>query len=155
MLHETVEVTIFNQTYRLRSETGKDHVEQIARIVDERMRRISAQITTHDVSKIAILTALNIADEMQNLRNYYETEIQPLLSKLSTAAEAETAPENELQPDSAEARPQSWFDDFFDSKVETKNRDERLSSQVSAKLQALRQPNPDQSGITTEDDPLD
>jgi cell division protein ZapA len=64
MLHETVEVTIFNQTYRLRSETGKAHVQQIARIVDERMRRISAQITTHDVSKIAILTALNIADEM-------------------------------------------------------------------------------------------
>jgi cell division protein ZapA len=154
MLHETVEVTIFNQTYRLRSETGKDHVVQIARIVDERMRRISAQITTHDVSKIAILTALNIADEMQNLRNYYETEIQPLLSKLN-APQAETNQQSQVEPELEEARPQSWFDDFFDSKVETKTRDERLSSQVSAKLQALRQPNPEQSGITTEDEQPD
>ncbi len=151
MLHETVEVTIFNQTYRLRSETGKDHVEQIARIVDERMRRISSQLTTHDLSKIAILTALNIADEMQNLRNYYETEIQPLLSKLS-GNQAEAHQENAAQNESEPAKPQSWFDDFFDSKIETKNRDERLSSQVSAKLQALRQPNSDQSGITTEED---
>lgn len=151
MLHEIVEVTIFNQTYRLRSETGKEHIQQIARIVDERMRRISSQITTHDVSKIAILTALNIADEMQNLRNYYETEIQPLLSKLTTN-EAETNQETEAQREPEPDKSQSWFDDFFDSKVETKNRDERLSSQVSAKLQALRQPNPDQSAITTEDD---
>jgi cell division protein ZapA len=154
MLHETVEVTIFNQTYRLRSETGKDHVEQIARIVDERMRRISSQITTHDVSKIAILTALNIADEMQNLRNYYETEIQPLLSKLSVNP-AEMTQENEGRNEREPTKPQSWFDDFFDSKIETKNRDERLSSQVSAKLQSLRQPNSDQNGITTEDDPPD
>ena len=154
MLHETVEVTIFNQTYRLRSETGKDHLEQIARIVDERMRQISLQITTHDVSKIAILTALNIADEMQNLRNHFETEIQPLLSKLS-ANQAEANQETEAQNEREPNKPQSWFDDFFDSKVETKNRDERLSSQISAKLQSLRQPNPEQSGITTEDDPTD
>jgi cell division protein ZapA len=151
MLHETVEVTIFNQTYRLRSQTDKDHIQQIARIVDERMRQISSQITTHDVSKIAILTALNIADEMQNLRNYYEREIQPLLSNLP-GNQAETNKENERQNEHDPGKPQSWFDDFFDSKVETKNRDERLSSQISAKLQSLRQPNSDQSGITTEDD---
>src|SRR2546423_695776 len=80
---EAIEVTIFNQTYRLRSKTDKEHVRQIARLVDERMRQISSQMTTHDVVKIAVLTALNIADEMQNLRKYYEQEVQPLLAKLS------------------------------------------------------------------------
>lgn len=148
---ETVEVTIFNQTYRLRSQADKAHVQQMARIVDERMRQISAQITTHDVSKIAVLTALNIADELQNLRNYYEQEIQPLLSKLADHGEAagqEGAAKDEAEPD----RPQSWFDDFFDSKIETKNREERLSSQVSAKLQSLRQPVSDQLGITDDSD---
>lgn len=148
---ETVEVTIFNQTYRLRSKADRDHVEQIARLVDERMRRISAQITTHDISKIAVLTALNIADEMQNLRNYYEQEIQPLLSRISDHQQEPdevNAARNESEPD----KPQSWFDDFFDSKIETKNREERLSSQVSAKLQSLRQPQQDQLGITAEND---
>jgi cell division protein ZapA len=151
MLHETVEVTIFNQAYRLRSKTDAEHVRQVARIVDERMRSISAQITTHDVTKIAVLTALNIADEMQNLRNYYESEIQPLLSKLSEYQEKNER-ESAVKDASEPEKPQSWFDDFFDSKVETKNREERLSSQVSAKLQSLRQTNSGQSGITTEDD---
>ena len=151
MLPETVEVTIFNQTYRLRSKTDKAHVQQVARIVDERMRQISSQITTHDISKIAILTALNIADEMQNLRNYYEQEIQPLLSRLPDNPE-EINQKNEMMNEHEPDKPQSWFDDFFDSKIETKNREQRLSSQVSAKLQSLRQPNPDQSGITTEDE---
>jgi cell division protein ZapA len=145
---EAIEVTIFNQTYRLRSKTNKDHVEQIARLVDERMRQISSQITTHDVVKIAILTALNIADEMQNLRNYYENEIQPLLSKVSV--NQETASEDKTEDDAESNK--SWFEDFFEAKVETKNREERLSSQVSSKLQSLRQPNPEQIGITTEED---
>jgi cell division protein ZapA len=145
---EAVEVTIFNQTYRLRSKTDTEHVEQIARLVDERMRQISAQITTHDVLKIAILTALNIADEMQNLRNYYENEIQPLLSKVSGTQER--VAEDKTKDDSESNK--SWFEDFFEAKVETKNRDERLSSQVSSKLQSLRQPTPDQIGITTEED---
>ena len=152
MLPETVEVTIFNQTYRLRSKADKAHVQQIARLVDERMRQISSQITTHDISKIAVLTALNIADEMQNLRNYYEQEIQPLLANLSGQQEAAPAKENAAQDETEPDQPQSWFDDFFDSKIETKNREERLSSQVSAKLQSLRQPSSDQLGITTEND---
>jgi cell division protein ZapA len=145
---EAIEVTIFNQTYRLRSKTDKEHVEQIARLVDERMRQISSQITTHDVVKIAVLTALNIADEMQNLRNYYESEIQPLLSKVSD--NQEIAGQDKLEDDAESNK--SWFEDFFEAKVETKNREERLSSQVSSKLQSLRQPNPEQIGITTEED---
>jgi cell division protein ZapA len=145
---EAIEVTIFNRTYRLRSKTDKEHVEQIARLVDERMRQISSQITTHDVIKIAVLTALNIADEMQNLRNYYENEIQPLLSKVSD--NQEIAGQDKLEDDAESNK--SWFEDFFEAKVETKNREERLSSQVSSKLQSLRQPNPEQIGITTEED---
>lgn len=145
---EAIEVTIFNQTYRLRSKTDKEHVEQIARLVDERMRQISSQITTHDVVKIAVLTALNIADEMQNLRNYYENEIQPLLSKVPD--NQEIAGLDKLEDDAEPNK--SWFEDFFEAKVETKNREERLSSQVSSKLQSLRQPNAEQIGITTEED---
>jgi cell division protein ZapA (FtsZ GTPase activity inhibitor) len=101
------------------------------------------------VVKIAILTALNIADEMQNLMNYYEHEIEPLLSKSAPDREAE-AREGEAH-DGAESN-KSWFEDFFEAKVETKDRAERLSSQVSAKLQSLREPSPEQMGITTEDD---
>jgi cell division protein ZapA len=151
MPSETIEVVIFNQTYRLRSKTDKEHVEQIARLVDERMRQISSQITTHDISKIAVLAALNIADEMQNLRNYYEKEIEPLLSKSDANQEETEQAGKEIESNKS----QSWFEDFFEAKVETKNREERLSSQVSAKLQSLRQPNTERIGITAEDDTPD
>lgn len=149
---ETIEVTIFNQTYRLRSKTDREHLEQIARLVDERMRLISSQITTHDALKIAVLTALNIADEMENLRNYYETEIQPLLSKVSDNQE-ERVKEDKTREE-VEAN-KSWFDNFFEEKVETKNREERLSSRVSSKLQTLRPSSSEQVGITTEENPSD
>ena len=122
-------------------------MEQIARLVDERMRLISSRITTHDVSKIAILAALNIADEMQNLRNHYETEIRPLLSKYSDSKE-------EIREEPEQTKPQSWFEDFFNAPVETKSQAERLSSQISAKLQALRQNNSQQVEITSEEEDL-
>ncbi|HWT00641.1 MAG TPA: cell division protein ZapA [Pyrinomonadaceae bacterium] len=147
----TVEVTILNRTLRLRSENSREHVEQVARLVDERMRLISSRITTHDVAKIAILAALNIADEMQSLRDHYENEIQPLLSKYSDTqggAVSEGGDRGEPGP----AEPQSWFEDFFNAPVETKSRAERLSSQISAKLQALRPNSSEQVRITPEED---
>lgn len=146
---ESIEVTIFNQTYRLRSKTNKEQLAQIAHLVDERMRQIASQIPNQDLFKIAVLTALNIADEMQNLKNYYEQEIEPLLSKISSHQEETT--KREETKDEAEAS-KSWFEDFFEAKVETKDRAERLSSQVTAKLKSLREPNLDQFSITTDDD---
>lgn len=136
---EVIEVTIFNQTFRLRSKTDKEHVQQMARLVDERMRQISSHITTHDVSKIAILAALNIADEMKSLINRYEGE------------EGGAVTENEIKEGRESNDPQQLFEDFFEAKVETKNREERLSSQVSAKLQTLRQPSPGPVEITPEE----
>lgn len=147
---ESIEVTIFNQTYRLRSKTDKEQVEEIARLVDERMRQIANQMTTHDPLKIAVLTALNIADEMQRLRDYYEREIQPLLARSAEDSEERLKEEGESDEQAAS---KSWFEDFFEAKVETKDRAERLSSQVSAKLQSLREPSSEQLGITSEDDP--
>jgi cell division protein ZapA len=147
----TVEVTILNRTLRLRSENSREHVEQVARLVDERMRLISSRITTHDVSKIAILAALNIADEMQNLRNHYENEIRPLLSKYADDRGGAVG-EGEIRQEPEPAQPQSWFEDFFNAPVETKSRAERLSSQISAKLQALRQNSSEQVRITSEED---
>jgi cell division protein ZapA len=144
---EAVEVTIFSQTYRLRSKADGEHVREVARLVDERMRAISSEVGNHDPFKIAVLAALNIADEMQNLRNYYESEIQPLLAKPSRQ-EVEKEDKTEAEADKS----QTWFEDFFEAKVETKSREERLSSQVAAKLKSLRQSSPDKIGITSEDD---
>src|SRR4051812_38258975 len=135
-LTERVEIEIFNKVYVLRSAGGADRIRDAARLVDERMRQISSEITTHDVVKIAVLTALNLADEMRDVKNYYEEEIRKLFAQ---------PPESEVSLDETgasekkdEEKPPSWFDDFFDSEVPVKDRSERLSSKISAKLQRLR-----------------
>jgi cell division protein ZapA (FtsZ GTPase activity inhibitor) len=117
---ETVQVNIFNQTYNLRSHAGgSEHVRQIARLVDERMRHISSHLTTHDVAKVAVLAALNIADELQCVRD--------LQAEEPDAGEGKCAPVVG-----------SWFDDIFDPGEPTEGRGDRLSSQVSERLQELR-----------------
>ena len=128
---ERVEVKIFNRIYVLRSKSGADRINEVARIVDERMRQISSQITTHDAVKIAVLAALNLADEIYEMRNYYEG---------SSAEKSE------------DKRQQSWFDDFFDADVPVKDRSERLSSKVSERLRGLRPGNQESINIEAEDE---
>lgn len=56
-------VKINNQTYRVL--TGNpEHVERLARYVDERMAEVSAQTPTVDSLKVAVLAALYIADDL-------------------------------------------------------------------------------------------
>jgi len=145
---ETVKVTIFNQTYNLRSAGGAEHVREIAGLVDERMRHIASQLTTHDIAKIAILVALNMADEMQTLKAQFAVEIEELLRRTS-GGEVDQK-KNERQPVDERA---SWFDEIFEAEIPVKDQAQRLSSQVAAKLQSLRRSETQRPGIeeTTED----
>ena len=59
----TVGVTIFGRTYHLRGDGQSDHLARIAERVDRTMREIAEKTGTADTLKVAILAALNIADE--------------------------------------------------------------------------------------------
>jgi cell division protein ZapA len=147
----SVQVSIFNQTYNLRSTSSGERVRQVAKLVDERMRLIASHTTIHDLAKIAVLTALNIADELQSLRDRDEKEPQePSARRVDGEDEAGQAREADAagRQEEAEQSQQSWFDAIFDAEMPVRNRDERLSSQVSAKLQSRRQG--DQRGLTIE-----
>lgn len=160
---ESIKVNIFNQAYSLRSATGDgERVRRIAHTVDERMRAIASQLAVHDVAKVAVLTALNIADELEGLRDFYEQELQELLSREPQeeagghddgeeqdaveeafvgeehgAAEASgvgDASVEETEASAAAQEEQSWFDSIFDSGTPSRIGEERLSSQVSSRL---------------------
>ena len=78
----SVRVNIFNQTYSLRSASGDgEHVLRVARLVDERMRAVASGLAVHDVAKVAVLTALNLADELEGLKSFYETELRGMLER--------------------------------------------------------------------------
>lgn len=63
------EVEIFGQTYILRASADAGYIKDLATFVDQRMREVAAQTATIDTTKIAILAALNISDDLHQLRN--------------------------------------------------------------------------------------
>jgi cell division protein ZapA len=69
---DSTEVEIFGQTYNVRGEGDPDYLSELARFVDSRMRDVAAQVATIDPLKIAILAALNIADEFSRYRKQRE-----------------------------------------------------------------------------------
>jgi cell division protein ZapA len=58
-----VTVEIYDQTYHL---SGQDtaHVRELAARVDSKMRAVAAQGRTVDSLRVAVLAALNLADEL-------------------------------------------------------------------------------------------
>ena len=62
-------VEIFGQTYNVRGDGDPDYLVELARFVDSRMREVAAQVATVDPLKIAVLAALNIADEFTRLKH--------------------------------------------------------------------------------------
>jgi cell division protein ZapA len=69
---QSVAVDIFDQVYHLRG-TDPAYIEQLAHVVDAKMRAVSAHGNTVDSLRVAVLAALNIADELENLRARYES----------------------------------------------------------------------------------
>lgn len=59
-------VTIFGRTYHLRGHGDPDYLAELATSVDDRMREVAEATGTADTLKIAILAALNLADESRH-----------------------------------------------------------------------------------------
>jgi cell division protein ZapA len=58
-----VTVEIYDQTYHL-SGQEPEHICRLAELVDARMRSVAAQGNTVDSLRVAVLAALNLADEL-------------------------------------------------------------------------------------------
>ena len=63
-----VHVEIFGQTYTVRAGTDASYVQKLAEYVDSQMTDVSRAAGAVDSVRIAVLAALNIADECFQLR---------------------------------------------------------------------------------------
>ena len=66
-----VRVEIYDQVYNLRG-TDADYILKLAEFVDTKMRSVAEQTATVDSLRLAVLAALNIADEYHLLKRKYE-----------------------------------------------------------------------------------
>ncbi len=60
---QIIAIKIGNRTYHVRSANDPEYVKLLARFLDERMQEIAGHTPTVDTMKVAILTALHIADQ--------------------------------------------------------------------------------------------
>jgi len=83
----SVRVEIFDQVYNLRG-SDADYILKLAEYVDGKMRAVSEQTATVDSVRLAVLAALNIADEYHLLKRRLDTvspEARQRASKLASA----------------------------------------------------------------------
>ena len=66
-----VSVEIYDQVYHLRG-VDPEYIESLAAMVNEKMRAVSEHGGTVDSLRVAVLAALNIADELCTLRQQYD-----------------------------------------------------------------------------------
>jgi cell division protein ZapA len=78
-----VYVEIFGQSYAVRAGAETGYVERLAARVDAEMREVSRAGGIVDSMRIAVLAALNVADECERLRD----EVAALKRRASALAE--------------------------------------------------------------------
>lgn len=61
---KSTRIEIFDQSYQIRGEIDPSYVHQVAAYVDRKMREIADASKTVDSLKVAVMAALNIADEL-------------------------------------------------------------------------------------------
>ena len=68
----SISVKIYNDTYVLRTDAPKEQVLSIAKEVDQRMQRLAESKQIQSTEKVAVWTALNLAADLQQLRQRYD-----------------------------------------------------------------------------------
>jgi len=70
--HSSVRVEIFDQPYNLRG-SDPEYIMKLAEYVDAKMRAVAEQTHTVDTVRVAVLAALNIADEYHLLKRNHDS----------------------------------------------------------------------------------
>ncbi len=67
-----LEVTILGQNYTIVGKASSNYMRMIAGHVDDKMKQIADANQRFDITKIAVLTAVNIADDYFRLKQEYD-----------------------------------------------------------------------------------
>jgi cell division protein ZapA len=83
----SVRVEIFDQPYNLRG-TDPEYIMKLAEYVDGKMRAVAEQTHTVDTARLAVLAALNIADEYHLLKRAQDSGAVDYLKRANNLSNA-------------------------------------------------------------------
>ena len=83
MEKNSVKVNILGSEYALKSDADPEYVSDLASYVDQKMEKLRQGSSIHAPLKIAVLTAVNISDELFRLKRKHEK----LVKEIESASE--------------------------------------------------------------------
>ena len=80
-----VQISIFGQEYSVKAPADPEYIQKIAKYEDGKMRDVQSGFTsTQSSTRIAILAAMNIADELFNARQSGDVDSSSVEQKISS-----------------------------------------------------------------------
>jgi cell division protein ZapA len=93
-MKQSVSVEIAGQVLSIRSDEGPEYVHELADYVDAHLREIGGTRRTYSLQRVALLVAMQIADELfreKDLRRRYQARVEARLEALEAALAAHEA----------------------------------------------------------------
>ena len=82
----TTQVEIFGEVYSVRGSDENGRLQELADLVDRKMREVAERVKG-DTARIAILAALNLADELLQTQNRQDGEQVEIREKVAALTE--------------------------------------------------------------------
>lgn len=79
-------VEIFGATYQVRGDKDEGRLRELAAVVDRKMREAAGQMKAPEPARVAILAALNLADELHESQRRQEGERVEIQEKVAVLA---------------------------------------------------------------------
>ncbi|WP_236587638.1 cell division protein ZapA [Tumebacillus amylolyticus] len=67
-----IKAVIYGQDYQIKGRASVDQLRMVAMLVDHKMKEIGEANPRLDLNRVAVLAAVNVADEYLKLRQEYE-----------------------------------------------------------------------------------
>ena len=80
------QVEIYGSSYVVRGEHDPTLLQELAAVVDGKMREIAARAASPEVGRLAILAALNLADELHRCKQEQDGERVEIEARMSELA---------------------------------------------------------------------
>ena len=91
-LTKTIDVEIYGQRYTVSGDADEEYIRRLANFIDDQMRRVAEGMNTTTPSRLAVLTALNLAHqlfELEKKRVQGEADIERRMMSLIASIEEE------------------------------------------------------------------
>lgn len=86
-VQEGISVEIYDQEYHIRGDLDPEYIQKLAKYLDTKMRSIAGRSHTVDSLRVAVLAALNLADEYHQLKLKCEAQTKGLDEKVRGCTE--------------------------------------------------------------------